>query len=92
LGEIVPPSGTSTLSKVGTQKTTPYTQKMVSRATIKTLVDESEAKYQECWETLSRLAKPQGAEGAKLFDDMLEFQPTLTRALYDLGEMHRTLH
>jgi len=65
---------------------------MVSRATIKTLVDESEAKYQECWETLSRLTKPKGTEGAELFEDMLEFQPTLARALYDLSEMHRTLH
>ena len=64
---------------------------MVSRATIKALVDRTESKYRKCWETLSRLKKPQGTEGADLFEDMLEFQPTLARVLYDLSEMHRTL-
>ncbi len=46
---------------------------MVSRATIKALVDESEVKYQRCWDTLSRLKEPESTEGADLFEDMLEF-------------------
>jgi len=65
---------------------------MVSRATVKALVDETEAKYEKCWETLSRLRKPESPAGADLFEDILKFQPTLARALYDLSEMYRTLH
>lgn len=68
---------------------------MISRAAVKALIDETEASYRECWATLAKLKNPgdvDGAEGAALFQAMLDFQPTLARALYDLSEMYRELH
>lgn len=68
---------------------------MISRAAVKALIDKTEPNYRECWATLARLKGSEdvkGPEGAALFQAMLDFQPTLARALYDLSEMYRKLH
>ncbi len=68
---------------------------MISRADITSLIDEAEGRFRVCWGTLSRLNGVESAESPKDADlsmALLDFQPTLARALYDLSEMYRRLH
>lgn len=70
----------------------PRREQMVSKAAIKALLSDTEVKYWECWETLSRLKRPEHPAKKDLFAAMLDFQPTLARALFDLSEKYRELH
>ncbi len=72
---------------------------MVSRAAVKALIDETEAKYRECWETLTRMKESftpvktwEGSEAKDLLEAILNFQPTLGFALLELSKMYRELH
>lgn len=65
---------------------------MISRATIKALIDETEARYRKCWETLATLKRAESSPSAEFSEAMLDFQPTLARALFDLSKMHQALH
>jgi len=62
---------------------------MISKKLIKKLIDEVEVKYELCWKFLSQLRN--GEKSATLSNDFLNFQPTLTSALFQLDEMYRVL-
>jgi hypothetical protein len=65
---------------------------MISRAVIKDLVDKTETRYRECWSTLSKLKRAENLGSEDFRTAMLDFQPTLARALWELSEMYRELH
>jgi hypothetical protein len=65
---------------------------MISKAIIKTLLDDTEVKYRECWETLSVLTRPDHPADKDRITAILDFQPTLARALFDLSGKYRELH
>lgn len=63
---------------------------MVSKLEIKNLIDEVEIRYQQCWNTLSRIRSldPSNIDS----QSFLDFQPTLAQCLFDLDETYRYLH
>jgi hypothetical protein len=68
---------------------------VISKADVVTVIDEAEGGFRECWDTLFRLkgmSRGESSKDAALSKALLDFQPTLARALYDLSEMYRKLH
>ena len=68
---------------------------MISKADVKSVIDEAEDSFRECWNTLSLLGSKDSRDGQKEADlskGLLDFQSALARTLYDLSEMYRKLH
>lgn len=67
-------------------------KQMISKTDIKNLIDGTENRYQECWDTLSVLKQAENLASEEFRNAMLDFQPTLARTLYELSEMYKALH
>lgn len=63
---------------------------MISRATVRNVIDKAELEYQKCWDVLCKLREG----NARVFtvNDLLDFQPRLAQNLSNLDKICRALH
>jgi hypothetical protein len=61
---------------------------MISKIEIKTIIDEAEKVYLECWDTLLAIRTPDKIDK----QDFLNFQPKIAQILFKLDKTYRILH
>lgn len=61
---------------------------MTSRSMIRGLIDQTQSDYEKCWKVLSAWKEDWSNMTA---DALLDFQPTLARAIFRLSDMHHLL-
>ena len=62
---------------------------MISRIVVKSLIDDAEREYIECWKLLCKM---RSAKSSFTGEDMLSFQPRLAEMIFRLSSMYRSLH